>query len=251
MDENTASIELKFEGNNIRPAVVKASEVAELIKSFEGALEAVIRESHPEIKEGFVLISFDQIKHESLSIKCIAHKAKEYVLPAYIAITTAFSTNDFNNLPFSSIEELRTITRFSRKYLCDGAFISDGNRVANFNTETDVSYSKNNVARGDTTLYGEVLKAGGETPRVQIKINNDYTISFEVKKEIAIYLATKLYQEIGLKGNARWNTQSFKILDFKAESVIDVPKGDLRNSFKELNKLFGEHINGDISSFLA
>jgi len=251
MEDNTADIELKFEGNNVKPSAVKASEVAELIRSFEGALEAVIRDSHPEIKEGFVLVSFDQIKHESLTIKCIAHKAKEYVLPAYLAIATSFANNNFNDLPFDSIENLRTITKFTRKYICDGSFIAEGKQLANFNTETDVSYNKDYEVRGDTTLYGEVLKAGGENPRVQIKINDEYTISFDVKKEIAIYLATKLYKEVGLKGNAKWNTKTYKVLDFRAESIVDIEPTNIRDSFKELNKLFGDHLKGDVSSFIA
>ncbi|NCX95091.1 MAG: hypothetical protein EBX41_01535 [Chitinophagia bacterium] len=100
---DTASIELKFEGDNIKPSDVKASEIAELIKSFEGAVEGVVREKHPEIKKELVLISFDEVKHESISIRCVAHKATEYVLPAYLTIATSFSENNFSGLPYSSI----------------------------------------------------------------------------------------------------------------------------------------------------
>jgi len=251
MEDNTEIIELKFEGNNINPSAVKASEVAELIKSFEGAIEAVIREKHPEISEGFVLLSFDQIKHESITIKCLAHKAKEYTVPALLTIATSFTTNNFNDLPYNSIQELKNITRFTRKHHCAGAFISQGARVANFDFETDVSYNNSHIVRGETTLYGQVLKSGGENARAQIKINNDYTISFDVKKEIAIYLGTKLYQEIGLKGNARWDTTTYKIIDFRADNVIDIEPTNLKSAFGELSKIFGNHLNGDLSSFIA
>lgn len=243
MQDNTEIIELKFEGNNIKPSAVKASEVAELIKSFEFAIDAIVRNNHPEIKEDFVLVSFDEIKNESITIKCIAHKAKEYVLPAYITIVSAFSNNNFNELPYHSIENLRKITHFSKKYLCDGAFISKGERLANFSGDTDVSYNEANTVRGDTTLYGEVLRVGGENSRVQIKVNNTYTISFEVKREIAIYLATKLYKEVGLKGNARWDTKTYKVIDFRAEDIVEIEPSNLNDVFKDLNKLFGDHLN--------
>ena len=251
MEENTAIIELKFDVGNIKPSVVKVSAVAELIKSFEGAVEAVIRHNHPEIRHGYVFMSFDQIRHESLTIRCIAHKANEYVIPAYSTIISAFRSGNFNNLPSSSIEELRKIIRFTRKYNCDGSFISEGKQVANFNTDTDVSYSHDYVLRGETTLYGEVIKVGGDNPRVQVKVNNEYIIGFDVKKEIAIYLAAQLYKEIGLRGIARWDKTTNRIIDFKVDSVIDVETQNLNRTFEELNHLFGDYFQGDVNAFIA
>jgi hypothetical protein len=86
---------------------------------------------------------------------------------------------------------------------------------------------------GETVIYGEVRKAGGDNPRATIIVNNDYSASFDVKKEIAIELAKNLYKDVGLKG----------ILDFKAQSVVLLDYRPLSDTFLELNQLFGNHLD--------
>ncbi len=247
MEQDNEQIELRFEGNGIKPSKVRASEVATLIASFERSILAIVREEHPELSEDFVFISFDEIKESSLALKCIAHKPQLYVAPAYSKLTVAFVNNNFNSLPNESIEDLRVIQRFAKKHACDGVFLKNGERLASFNSEVDISYNDEGIVKGETTIYGEVKKAGGETPRVQLKINDSYTISFEVKKDIAVHLASNLYKEVGLKGIARWDKKTFKILDFKAEGIIEVQENTLVDAFKELNTLFGDHLDKGIS----
>lgn len=244
MEQDTEIIELKFDGNGISPILVKASEVADMIRSFEQSLLPIIKENSSEINDDFVFISFEEISSNCISLKCVAHKAKQYVIPAYIAIATAFQTNQFDDLPKNSIEELRSITGFAKRHKCDGTFIKNGEPLATFTQDVEIKISDKNILRGDTTIYGKVLKAGGETPRVTLKINDSYTVSFEVKKSIAIQLATKLYSEIGLKGNAKWDKRNYKVLDFRADEIINIDENSLNESFKQLSSLFKPHIGG-------
>lgn len=241
----TDILELKFDGNGIKPSVVRASEIAELIISFEKAIVSIIQEQHPEVKEDFLFISFEEISENSLHLKHLAKKLTPYVASAYLLIATAFENKNFNSIPNESIEELRTWSRFSKKYGCDGALLQNGKSIASFPSDIEIAYNDYGLIKGETTLYGEVTKAGGEKPRVTFKINGDYHISFEVKKEIAISLAANLYKEVGLKGIAKWDKKTFRVLDFKADSIVFFEKDKLENTFEELNKLFGKHLDGD------
>src|SRR4028118_1337747 len=99
MDQDHHIIELKFEGNGIKPSKVKASEVAELIASFESAIVSVIKQQHAAINDTEIFISFEQIEDKSLSLKCLAHRAREYVFPALLTIAASFSNNAYSGLP--------------------------------------------------------------------------------------------------------------------------------------------------------
>ncbi|MFD3000113.1 hypothetical protein ACFS7Z_07060 [Pontibacter toksunensis] len=237
MGNEQHSIELKFEGNGIKPSKVRASEVAELITSFEAALLAVVKDNNYEFEDAEVLISFDAIQDKSLSIKCLAHSAK-LVLPAFALVATSFTNAEFNNLPSASLEHLRKITKFSKKHKCSGFLIQDGARLAEFDQNTEVTHSDAGTLRGDTTVYGMVLKAGGDNPRVTLKIDDNYTVSFDVKRDIAVKLAELLYKEVGLRGNARWDRKTYKVLDFRADAIVYLEQTDIQKTFQELGQLY-------------
>ncbi|TGE04642.1 hypothetical protein [Hymenobacter fodinae] len=239
MEPQAHIIELKFEGNGIKPSKVKASEVAELIMSFEGAIMSVMKQQHASVSDTEVFISFEEIKDQSLSLKCLANKAREYVFPALLAITTSFSNNAYSGLPSGAIEDLKKITKFARRHECDGVWIQDGERVASFDKDTEINISEQEFLRGDTTIYGQVLKAGGDNPRVTLKIDDDYTVSFDVQREIAIKLASNLYKEVGMTGNARWHRKTYKVVDFRPERLIFIEQAPLTDTFNQLGKLFG------------
>lgn len=105
-------------------------------------------------------------------------------------------------------------------------------------------------SKGETTLYCEILRIGGEkNPRVLIKINNDYNISFKVKKSIAIDLALYLYKFVGINGHAQWDNNTYKILTFSADSIIETSQKSLISTFKELNSLYENHLD-DLDSIV-
>ncbi|HVW13114.1 MAG TPA: hypothetical protein VHB54_04800 [Mucilaginibacter sp.] len=246
--EETDIIELKFEGD-IKPSNVKASEIADLIIAFESAIEEIIKEQFPAISEDQILVSFEEITGNSIGLKSLAHFTK-YVIPAFVLVTSSFQNKNFNSIPNSSIEKLRKFTAFAKKYNCDGAFYRNGVREATFTKTTEVAYNDKGTSKGETTLYGEVQRIGGEKkPRVLIKINNDYNISFEVKKSIAIQLGSYLYKFVGINGFAQWDNNTYKILTFSADSIIETGQKSLVSTFTDLANLYSNHLT-DLDSIV-
>ena len=234
--EASETIELKFEGNGVKPSTVKASEVAELIKSFEASLLSVIKRDDPTFNDALVYVSFEEIKD-----KCLLLKLKTHFIAAATAATvigTSFSQKSFDDYPQTTIEDLRELTKFAKRHDCYGEIIRAGERIAIFDKNTEVSYSEKGTVWGETTIYGEVTRAGGENPKTTIKINDEYTLSFDVSKDIAIKLAANLYKEVGLVGRAKWNKRSYKVLEFKASDVIILEDQPITKTFEELSNLF-------------
>lgn len=239
MEAQSEIIGLKFDGNGIKPSAVKASEIADLIKNFEFAVSEVLQVEQQDYSETFVYLSFDEIKENCLTLKLKTHRAA--VLAAYLTITTAFQTNNFNNLPKDSLEKLRSFIRFTKKYNCSGTFTQNGDSITTFSKTTDIKYRDEEFLWGETTIFGEIRKAGGDNPRVNFIVNNDYPINFDVEKDFAIELAKNLYKNASLKGRAKWDKNTYRVLDFKAESVNYIENVSLTDTFETLQNLFSNH----------
>jgi len=52
-----------------------------------------------------------------------------------------------------------------------------------------------------------------------------------------------LYNEVGLKGIAKWDKRTYRILDFKVDEVIILDERSINDTFMELGELLGEPIN--------
>ena len=215
-----------------------------MLISYQRAITSVIKDKHPGIDENYVFLSFEEVTDGSLCLKCRAHLAQKYVLPAFAIITTCFQAQNFNKIPNNAIEDLRAITRFAKKHECQGSFMKNGESVATFNQFTEVEYNDSEIIKGDTTIYGIVQIAGGKkNPRATLKINNEYTISIEVKKDVAKRLAAQLYNEVGSRGTAKWDKRTYRVLDFQVDDIIFLEEKLINDTFKELGELLGNQIN--------
>lgn len=255
MEANTDILELKFDGNNIDPSNVKPSEIAKLIFDFEKALLSSIAATNPEINTEALLFSFQEIDDKSLDLKFIpkAGAAKNVVIATYLSIAASIKDNNFKTLPPNTIIALKDITRFSKKYKCSGYFNHNNINVATFTPETEINFEKVDFIKGETTIYGEVIDVGGENPNVHFKINNDYTIIFDATKEISKQLAPKLFEEVGLRGTAKWDAISYQVIDFKISEVIEYEPKHLKKTFNDLRNLLGKYWDGvdDVSAYLS
>jgi hypothetical protein len=235
-------LELKFDGNNISPDVVKPSEIANLIDSFEKILLNTIQANHPEINTDALLFSFKEIDDKSLDLKFIPRAAHEIVIATYLLVATCVKESNFQNLPVNTINPFKSITKFSKKYNCTGYFNHNNITVSSFSPDKEINFEKTNFITGETTIYGEVIDAGGENPNVHFKINNDYTIIFDVTREFAKAFAQKLYEgEIGIKGIAKWDVTTYKVDHFKPLNIIEYEPRPINETFDDLKSLIGKY----------
>lgn len=236
MEEQDDILELKFDGGGINPAIVKPSEIAQLVDSFERAIVAVIQQYNPEINTDAVLFSFDTINNESLDLRFTLRKVNSIVVSSYLLITTSISTGDYSKLDNTAISSLRVFPKFSKKYDCIGYFNRNKETLTTFNANTDISLNKSRTIKGETTIYGQLIDAGGEKPNVHIKINGDYILIFDTSELNAKKLAQKLYEKVGLTGLATWDADTYEILSFKLNDILDYSPG---NTSKAINQLKG------------
>lgn len=255
-------LELKFEGNGINPGKVKPSEIASLIEDFEKILLITIKQKYPEIDTTQVLFTFDSVKNESLGIKFTPKDirpnglvVKDVVLSAFFFFTTAVQENNFKELDNDALTPLRSINKFSRKYECPAKFIYNQEELVAISPDTEIKLNKSITLKGDTTIFGELIDSGGDNPNIHLKVNNDYIIIIDTDRQKAKDLGSRLYEFVGLKGIAKWEVDTSKIIEFKLQDVLEFKGG---NTSKALTQLKNEssgfwdtlNTNDDINNHL-
>ncbi len=232
-------IEFKFTGEGIKPENVKASEVADVLKSVEDVIEASIFQDHPEIDKGQVIISLVNIKSESLGLQ-FRSPLPEYAQNAFRVLGHAVSSETTISLPPKSRSALSNIVRFTRNKKCttDLIIASNGHRREVLATITpDTKIGKLPFLKGETTIYAKVFRTGGKEPRVEIETVDGQTLFCDAPLEITKLLGTKLYEVVGLIGVAEWDTELNNIEQFSIKDVTNYEKVSLKNAMNEL----GEH----------
>ena len=90
--------------------------------------------------------------------------------------------------------------------------------------------------RGTTTIYGKCLRVGGATkPRAEVRVLKDDTLLYlNLSIELAKELATRLYEEVVLEGQATWNVETWQIESFRVSAIADFRPGKLSEAFEDL-----------------
>lgn len=203
---STDKLEIRFHGGGINPSAIKASEVADLIYCFEKSLLTTLHENYPELDiENYAYLSFQSIQNESLGLGFAADKGEEAFVDSYLRIVKSINENDYNNLPYAAIENLKIISKFSKKHNCNCDYIHNSIKKAEITTASVIDVNRNSIIKGETTIYGKIERVGGAEPRIVFKDHTGNKIYFEVTREVAKTLATKLYEEIALIGVATWD----------------------------------------------
>lgn len=237
-------LEFKLHGNGVSPKTFRSKEVALLLVSLEDAIKAYIIENISEdedFEESDLFISPVSIRNESMTLGYIPN-VKKYIIPAFSAIAFAINSNDLTSLPQRSIENLKEIQKITRQKNCQADFKLNGTTIAQIDAETQISIPDSYKIKGDTILYGKVIRVGGANPVVRIKLDNNITLSLGISQNDAIRLAHKLYKEVGFRGTASWAKDSYRLIDFNVKSIIDEyePTG-IKESFEELSLIAGKY----------
>lgn len=89
---------------------------------------------------------------------------------------------------------------------------------------------------GTTTLYGVVVRVGGQEPRLMLRLEGGVTRYLTVSEPMAVELGRRLYNEVGLTGMAHWNPLTWELLDFRPDKLLDYDPKPYTDAFEELAK---------------
>lgn len=232
-------LQLRFEGNGINLDKVKPSEVCDIINNLQAALLSTIKNDYPEIDIENVLFSLDSIKNESLGINLKALKEKllpqvrDVVVNSFILIAVCIGKNDLSNLNRDTVQHIKKIAAFSKEYQCNGQFNYNNETIATITPTSELKEIKIPLIKSIANIYGEIIDVGNN---VHVRLDEGYTVIVTTDKDTSKKLAPRLWDYVGLRGEARWDIETFKIDTFKLTEILDYNPGSISAAFSSLRE---------------
>lgn len=233
------TVEIRLSGEGMLPGRVRSREIAELIDSVEDMIASMVVRDHPELTKEAIRIGLKSIHKGSIGLE-FSPNLLELTLPATRHITDAISTKNFGGLPSNTLNSLKKISGFTRKFECTAEFLLQNGKLESLATLTpDVKIPDIYPLSGETVIYGEITRVGGKEPRIQFTTLDGQLVYCTASKAIAKAAGAKLYTNVGMKGIAEWNSETFKIENFSVTEIIDYEEVSPSQAFSELSTLVG------------
>lgn len=222
-------IEVRLTGGDLPPERVNARDAAALIAAVEGMLAAVVaRDRGVELNETDVVISLAELRPSGYAL-VFTTPHPGVVENAFAAVVESVTADRLELLPIRAIDALREVRRISRKYGIDTEFAaSDGKkrgaRRVIVRPSLRVEIEQRGIC-GTETIYGTVIRVGGEEPpRAKLRLLHGQVLTCDINRRkswmIARELGGRLYQIVGVRGEARYSLVDRSILHFRIESVL-------------------------------
>lgn len=245
-------LKLHFTGKNIEPSKIRVGKLAEILESIEELIAVVASQNHPDLSKDNLTISLLEIESGSLGLSFDSY-IPEVVNPAFTEVAEAIHGH-IQSLPDAAYVPLEKILRFLRQNEAQADFIISNDRENILTTLTsDYVLPKPSLLAGETTVYGEIVRVGGVEPKVEVKSISGDTLYCIFEKELASQLGARLYQVVGLHGQAKWNSRTREIVEFKVTSLSEYTGAPVTESFKHLARLAGKYYEDitDVDDYIA
>ena len=250
MADGNQIIEVRLAGSELSPLNVSARDTGKLITAVQNMIAAIVARQYPTLglTEKEVTIGLSKIHQGSYRMD-FATPYPQPVIRAYEQITSALERGIFNELPEKTVEALIEIRTVTRAYKTQTEFwLQNGqlNKLAEITQNTEIAYEPE-IVEGGATLYGRVVRVGGENPpRAKIRFLDDKELNCNITQvdslRVARELGQRLYETVGVRGRARWNIYDMGLVDFTVEEVLPYRTGLLLDNLTTLRNMVGEHL---------
>jgi hypothetical protein len=236
-------IEVKIVGAGIFPGSIRSKEIAELIDAIEEMIASVVIRKNPDLQKKMVSIGLKEIKNGSLILE-FAPNLLELTIPAVNQVGKSIAENNFSSLPTGAVNSLKKIFAFTRRHDCNAELNTQNGSFIHLATITPKTEIPNQYPLiGETILYGKIKRVGGSEPKIRFETVDGKTLYCSTSEKIAMKAGTRLYTQVGLRGLAEWNTETFEIEYFRVDEILDYEQITISESFKELSKVVGDSFN--------
>ncbi|GAK50692.1 hypothetical protein U14_01925 [Candidatus Moduliflexus flocculans] len=250
---NDKFIEIRLTGSEIRPGSVRSSDIAEIIKSVEEMISAVVIRDTPGLKKENVIIGLTNIQPGSIGLQFLPN-LPDQAFSAASLITQSLNERDFSSIPNVSLKGLYALASFTKKHHCHAEILTQNGTkklLAVITPDTEIFYLSPIV--GQTTMYGTVMRVGGIEPRIMLRTINNQTVYCDTNFLLAKQLAEHLYAQVCVTGTAKWTPDTLELEEFQIEEIIDYQETSAVEAFQELSQLLSSQFENiaDVESFVT
>lgn len=246
-------MEIRLAGKDISPDKVRAGEISEIIAAVENMIASIVSAKHPQITKEDIIVGIINIKDKSVGLQ-FSSQLPELTWPAFSIIASSVATGEFSSLPSGSIKALQQISAFTRRKQCVAELIShtgDSRLLATIGPDTKIDDVP--LIKGETVIYGQLIRIGGRTPRAMIETVDGQTIYCEIEKGLATSLGEKLYSQVGLQGIAKWNAKTLSLEEFFIANLTDYQDKKVYQATQDLSRVIGKYFSAikDVNKYVS
>ena len=235
-DKEKSLFTIRLVGDGVRPHLIPASDLAQLLVAAEQTVLAIAAREHPEEAEELI-VGLTEVQDKSIGFAFSSNRA-DIVRAAYTELLTVTSNRVFRSLPARSLEGLRTLTSFSREHRGRTQFWNGASDQPLLDLPTDfaIDVPAPEYQRGETVLYGKIERVGGVRPRVRLRVSDHEVVYGDITEDQSRELGSRLYSQAALRGQATWDAQDGSIVYFRVEEILHYQRGKATEAFQELQK---------------
>jgi hypothetical protein len=222
--------------SDTHPESVGLSELAEILSGFDKAIRSMVVDQNSPLTLGLVSITPGSTILEVVSDRPVEARC------AVSDLAKAVNDRNPGSLPAAARNGLQQVMPILRRWATEDRrpsfqlLLPDRDisaPLAVITPDMEFSFTPPKVL-GNTTIYGSLIWIGGQRPKAHVKMDNGALLNCEVSKQLARSLASRLYEEIGLEGEAEWNSEDWSIVSFRISGVTDFRGGPIIESIDVL-----------------
>lgn len=212
----TLEVHLRPTNATASPGALAARDAAALIAAVEamiaGQLDADLSIRRAELSD-----------HDWTLVFTSDHAAVDR---AFALAAEGITAESWAGLSTRAIDAVREIRRIARKYAIETEFHAPASdRRVVVRPSLHVETGANAGLRSDSTIYGTVIRVGGEEPpRARLRLLDGRVLTCEITRRkswrIARELGARLYQRTGVRGEARYAPTDATLVAFRIDEVL-------------------------------
>jgi hypothetical protein len=201
-----------------------------------------------DVEETDDSIGLLKVKRGSAIFQCVARNPR-------VALKNLSGAGHYINDPATdeddryafALKPIHTLSVIASSLECD-ILIRDIDKKQRFLAVVDPDsfkrVSRSVLVSGETTLIGRVQRVGGATRmRCALRVQELHRLLYcdVATQEVSRQLGGKIYQEVEARGIAKWLQRSWRLYDFRIESIKDAPeRKPLRQGLEALREAGGK-----------
>lgn len=233
MDAELKKISITLKRPDLQPKDLPVKELLDLLVAYEAVLRDLLDQSgiDSDIDMREMHLRLVGVREGSAVLECLA--------PEPLANNNETLREFIENgrpLPPRIRRHLKQLAGYVRRNEVDIWFESEGRQPLVIRHEW--KFPKRFV-RGDTVIYGRCLRVGGRRASVTLQISEGRPLTVIVSEKLAKEIALRLYEEIGIRGEAKWDIETGTIVAFKAVELLPYRKTSPREAIEKLREVAG------------
>lgn len=252
---NKVHFEVRIAGEGFALEEIRIKEITKLLVAIEEIVAAIVERDHPALKvsKGGAL---GLTSVQSGSLRAGFESPHEEAVQAWCEVTRSIETRDYSSLPLKATEELGSIEKFNQRHNTDAEFwLNNGSDRHLATMSSDAGLPESHFIYGTTTLYGKLLRIGGDSrPTAALGLSSEKTLNCRVSTtDLASKMAKRLYDVIGVRGTAKWNTTEYRPVEFTVEHLSEYRQASILEAMESLREVAGKYYEEieDINAFVA